>query len=469
MSEDFEKHFEERDIFGILTRYQDMLKHSRSSFFDLFEFEEIIDYYFENQEYSCALEANMIALMQYPFAVSLKLRHSKILCEKNRIPAALQILQEIEMLESYNPEIHLVKGKVLNKSGKQREAINEFDKAIRLASENRDEIILFIARAFLETGDDGLAIKYLLLAHETDDRNLLVLYELASCYEHLENYDKTIEILQKYLDIDPFAEKVWFSLGVSYAKLGKNKEALDALEYAYTINDRYISVYYSKAELLNKTGRFNEAVSVYKELLQIDPENARLFCLIGDCYTKSGDMDQALNCFRQAKRIENHCPEAWYGMAVVYKKMAKLHHSLINIRKAIRLDPENDEYWLFLGELYTEMQMNENAMKAFSKAIEINPSDYEAWLAYARIYYKENKVTDAIEVLNRAYQYNYDISTVNYQLAAYHTVARQYSDAARYFEKGLHLNYSEHQDYLNQFEEHFDKETIRRILSKFQK
>ena len=469
MSEDFEKYFEERDIFEVVARFQDMLEHNRSCFFDLFEFENIIDYYIDKEEYSDALKANVIALAQYPFAISLKLRHAKILCEKNSIPAALQILHEIETIESYNFELHLIKGKALNKSGRQAEAIKEYDTAIRLASENKDELVFCIARSFLDSGDDNQAIRYLLLAHEMNEDNLLVLYELASRYEHLESYDKTIVFLQKFLEINPFAENIWYSLGVSYSKLEQYEKAFEAFEYALALNDRYISVNYSKAELFYQMGNYDKAILVYDELLQIDPDNARVFCFIGDCYEKAGDLDEALEYFRQAKRIDNRCPEAWYGMATVYKNMGKLHHSLINIRKAIKIDPENHGHWFFLGEIYSEMHMNDNALKAFSKAIEINPSDYEAWLAYAKIYYKENKVTDAIEVLNRAYQYNYDISTVNYQLAAYHTVARQYSIAAKYFEKGLSLNYSEHHQYLTQMQEYFDKETIRRILSKFQK
>lgn len=469
MSEDFEKNFEEKDIFEAIARYQDMLKYQKSCFFDLFEFEDIIDFFIENEAYSDAQEASKIALKQYPFSASLKLRYAKTLCENNSISSALQILKEIEGIESNNSELYLLKGHLLHKSGKQEDAIEEYDKAISLVCENRDEIVFSVARSFIDSGKENLAIKYLLLAYEINENNLLVLYELASCYEHLGIHDKTIEFLLKFLEIDPFAENIWFSIGVSYAKLKQYEQAFEAFDYALALNDRYISAYHSKAELYRNLGSYEEAVLVYKDLLLIDDDNVRNLCLIGECFEKAGKSDQALEYFRQAKRIDNRYPAAWYGMATVYKNMGKLYHSLMNIRKAIKLDQENALYWLFLGLVYSEMHLNEKAMKAFSKTIEINPSDYEAWLAYAKLFYKENKITDAIEVLNRAYQYNYDISTVNYQLAAYHTVARHYSVAARYFEKGLSLNYSEHQQYLIQMQEHFDKETIHRILSKFQK
>ncbi len=469
MSEEFDQNFEEKDIFEVIARYQDMLEHQRSCFFDLYEFEDIIDYYIENEEYSDAHEAIIFALKQYPFSISLKLRYAKILCERNCVSSAFKILKEIEPVEPHNSELFLVKGHLLYKSGKQEEAIKAYDKAIRMACENRDDLIISIASSFIHSGKENLAIKYLLLAHETNKNNLLVIYELAYCYKNIGYHQKSVEFLNKFLEIDPFAENVWFGIGTSYAKLEQFEKAFEAFDYAIALNDQYISAYHSKAELYCNLGKYEEAALVYKHLLLIDTDDDRIYCLIGDCYDKAGNTDQALQYFRQAKRIDNRCHEAWYGMAVVYKNTGKLHHSLMNIRKAIKLDPENTLYWYFLGLVYAEMQSNGNAMKAFSKAIEIDPNDYEAWLEYAKIFYRENKITDAIEVLNRAYQYNHNISTVNYQLAAYHSIARHYSTAAEYFEKGLSLNYSEHQDYLIQMQEYFDNETICRILSKFQK
>lgn len=469
MSEDFEKHYGDQDILDVINKYQDMLLNNKSCFFDLFEFEDIIDYYICNNDFSNALVANKLALERFPFAPSLKLRKARILCEKNVVTKALQIIQEVEGVESHNFELHLIKGNLLHKTGRQTEAIKEFDKAIRFSRENRDELVFSIAQTFLDSGKVSLAVKYLLLAHEINDKNLLVLYELATSFQQLEYYDKAAEYLQKFLDIDPFAENVWYNLGVSYSKLERFEDALEAFDYALAINNRYNSAYYSKAELHYDLGHYIEAIVVYKEILQFDSGNVHIYCLIGDCCLKAGYFEEALDFFKQARQIDNKNPDAWYGLALVYKNTGKLHHSLVNIQKSIKLDKENAEYWFFLGEIYDAMSATENAMKAYLKAIETDPSYYEAWLSFAKMYYRENKVTDAIEVLNRAYQYNYDISTVNYQLAAYHSIARQYNAAAEYFEKGLALNYSEHKDYLQKINEYFDSDTIRRILAKFQK
>ncbi len=467
MSEDYHRFFEEEEIFEVINRYRDMLENKCFCFFDLYEFEDIIDYYIEQDNHARALEAIKVATKHYPFASSIKLKHAKVLEEKGLISKSLQFLEEIEGIESYNYEFHLIKGNSLLKIGKQSEAVNEFDKTIKLALENRDDIVYLIAQSFLHLDKVSIAIKYLLLAYEINENNLLVLYELAACFNRIEYWDKSIEYYNKFLETDPFSENVWFNLGVTYSKVEKFQQAIESLDFALAINPCFKSAYFYKAELLAELDYFDDAIKVYKELLATDNGNIRALCCIGECYEKIGKTNLAIGYFKKAKKIDNTYSEPWYGMATVYRNQKKYHHCLINIRKAIKLDSKNPEYWFFMGEVFNEMLMPEDALKAYTKTIELDPSDYEAWLAYSNIYFEENKIEDAIEILNKAYQYNYDISTINYQLANYHSHAHHFSIATAYFEKGLALNFSEHRDFLDKIQEHFHSDIISCILKKY--
>ncbi len=468
MNEEFDRLFGDQDIYIVISRYKEMIEGKKSCFFDLYEFEEIIDYYIDHEDYIRALEAVRIATRQYPFSVTLRLRYAKILEEKGMTIKAIDILTEIEKVDCFNHEVHLLKGITLVKLGRQNEALSEYDKAIKLSRENRDDIIYEIAQSFLSSGKIGMAIKYLLLAHEINSGNFLVIYELASCYDRLEYWDKSIEFYRYFVDLDPFAENIWFNMGMAYSQLEKDNEALEAFDFALAINPQYLSVYCCKGDLLYNRGRYDEAIAVYRELLEHDEYNIQSLCYIGQCYEKLGRLQRALEYFKKAKAIDNCFSDAWYGMALVYKSMHKFHHSLNNLNKAIKLDGENYEYWFLRGKIYDEMNLCDEALRSYSRSIEIEPNDCEAWLAYARLYYRLRKVTSAIEVLNRAYQYTYDVSTVNYQLAAYYTSTNEYKMAAEYFEKGLALNFNEHTEYIDHLQVHFSKQDMYRIISKFQ-
>jgi hypothetical protein len=54
-------------------------------------------------------------------------------------------------------------------------------------------------------------------------------------------------------------------------------------------------------------------------------------------------------------------------------------------------------------------------------------------------------------MLIQLYQHNHENPTINYRLAAYHAYKLDYTNAYKYFEKGLKLNFQEHLDMFRQY------------------
>lgn len=71
MREENEFIFGEEETLDIVQRYEDMLKHNQSFFFDVIEFENIIDYYLTIDKTSHALEAANIAHRIHPYSTEI--------------------------------------------------------------------------------------------------------------------------------------------------------------------------------------------------------------------------------------------------------------------------------------------------------------------------------------------------------------------------------------------------------------
>ncbi|UCH13837.1 MAG: tetratricopeptide repeat protein [Bacteroidales bacterium] len=458
---------EEEEYSDIINRYKDMLKKNKSCFFDIYEFENIIDYYILNSDYKAALKSVRTGLDQHPYSISLKLKHAQILIEDKKPQVALKILNDIEIVDSYNFEIHLLKGKALNSLKRLKEATDAFDQAISLSQEDKDDVIYEIALSFIELDRIKTAIKYLILAFEINDSNLLVLYELAICYERLNNIEKSIYYLEKYLDVDPYSENIWFNLGLLYSSVKKYDDAIKAYDYAIAICPEFTSAYTSKADTHICNNNYYNAIEVYRELLEIDNKNVRLFCNIGGCYEKLGDYKSAIENYDKATKIENDHSDAWYKIGASWFHLMKYHKSIFYLKKAIKIKPDISEYWFLLGDAYAKIKHFNKAVKAYTNTIELDPDNYEAWIAYAKVYYDNNKITSAIRILEESYQYNHNIAIINYQLAAYYIYNKQPSLSYKYFEKGLLLNYKEHNKVLINFPETRENDQIKRLILKY--
>jgi tetratricopeptide (TPR) repeat protein len=448
---DLNNYHEEDEILDALKRYREMLTHHSNIFFDLYEYECIIDYYIEQLNFKDAIKAVGHAIKQHPYAASLKIRYAQLLIETGKPARALGIIKSMGQPESTDFEFYLARGIALNLTGKHTEARKSFERAFQLCEDGRDELSYNIAQSYMQIGMLSQATKYLLQAYKYNEDNILVLYDLASHYEKLDCPEKSIIYYKKYLDLDPFAEHVWNNLGLVYAGLDDLENALEAFDLAVAINPSYYPAYYNKAEMLVLNNDIPGAIGVYNELLDCDRTNTRALCDLGTCFEEIGNFQEALIHFQKALEISSSCPDAWYGSGLIYYRQRKFRLSIASFKKAVNLQPVNSDYWFMLGEAYVGMKKLNQAISAYSKASELNPLDFEAWMSCAQVLYRKKRLDEAIYMLLRLYQYNHDNPTLNYRLAAYYTYQGDTRNALMYFEKGLTINFPEYKEIFRQF------------------
>lgn len=444
MFADWDHTNEEDDSLEVVRRYQDMLDRQDTTFFDLYEYEFIVDHYIDQLRFKEALIAVRHAIVQHPYSSSLKIRYVQLLIESGKPGRALGIIRSLGTSEAGNYEFYLAKGVALNITGKHEAAVADFEQAIRLCTGNLEELIYNIAQSYIQIGNFPHAVRYLHRAYSLNTDNVLVLYDLALTYEKLGHPEKSIEYYNRYLDLDPFAEHVWNNLGLLYSSVEDTDNALRAFDYAVVINPQYYSAYYNKADLYIFNNQMADAIEVYKDLLQHDSANTKALSDLGNCFEESGMFSEALKTYDRALTIASDCSEAHFGKGMVYFRLSRYRQAVSSFRKAVSQQSDNADFWFMLGEALMAMKRLDQAIHAYSRAAELNPFDFEAWMACAQILFRKKRVGEAINMLIRLYQHNHENPTINYRLAAYHAYQLDFVNACRYFEKGLRLNFQEH-------------------------
>ena len=321
MNENYDSFFEEEGIFESINRFEEMINRNASCYFDIHEFETIIDYYLEQHNFNNAKAAIERGLKQHPASSTIKLRLAQIYIQNGKPSKGLHFLREIEPLENCNSEFFLLKGSALNVLGKREDAHRAFDQAIRLTFDNRDDVVFSIAYSYLNTRHYNLAIKYLKLALEINPENLAVIHELALVYEKIDKLEESIQCYKEYIDLDPFAEHIWFNLGMVYSSMERYQEAIEAYEFAIAISPDYISAYFSKGNTQVNSDAFHEAIITFEQILAIEPDNTQAYTYIGECYDKLGLYKRSIYYYRKALCIDKSCSDAWYGLGMAYYNM----------------------------------------------------------------------------------------------------------------------------------------------------
>ncbi len=451
MLENQEHYFEEDSLYKAINRFENMISSQTTAYFDVFEFEIIIDYYLDIHNFSKAEEAINFALNQHPGAFELKYRLAQFYVNSGKPAKGIRLLRDLEFLEATNTDFFLLKGVALNVLGKKDEATQAFSEAISQATDNKDETLFSIAQSYVSIRRYNDAIRYLKLAHEVNPQNMDVIHELALIYERTDELGESVIYYNKCLDLDPFNDSIWLNLGVIYAGLDLVDKSMDAFDYALAISPRNIAALYSKANTCVNDERFEEAIDTYNELLEIESDNAQIYTYIGECYEKMLHFKRSIYYFEKALSIEPNYADAWYGMGIATYQQELLDESITLFKKSVEIDPENPDFWFMLGETYRKQDNLKLAAEAYNRSVELDPNDYEAWICRADLSYKNNNDVDgAIDILKKAVEYNKDNSTINYQLSIYYFCKDNFDLACNYFEKGLAINYKEHYEYLDE-------------------
>lgn len=467
MNQNKESFFDNNNNSDVVNRYHEMVLSGKKSFFDVHEFEQLIEYFLQKDDLANAFKITNLAIRQHPDSTILIIRKAQVLIDKGNFQEALNVLNSLEEYDTSNNDLFLLKGIAFNFTGQIEEAKNCFIRALNTNCENRTDTLFSIAVNYENVNDLNTAINYLLEAYKEEKNNLLILLELGYCFNRLDNSVNAIKYYNEYLDINPFSDLVWFNLGVIYSNNYNFIKAIEAYDYTLTLNSEYALAYYNKGNALANSGKYEEAIIEYKEYLAFEDNHTETLCFIGECYERLNKIDLAFEYYHKSLSINPEYPDAIYGIAILYSMSENYPESINLINKAITINPNCSDYWYSLGNIYLKLNITEKAVEAFRLSTEIDPYDYESWLNLSDLFFKKNLLTKAIKTLEDAHIFNPDIALVNYRLAAYNLLKNNITEGVMYFKNGIKINFEEYKELLKYFPGAIEINEINDLINSF--
>lgn len=405
------------DIIEAVNRFKSSLISGRTKYFDVSEFEGIVEQLLEEGDIQGSEIAAEQGIKIHPYAVPLQLKYAQILINKGLYERSLNYLKTAEKVDSKNPDVHLLKGSAQIVMGKEKDALLSFRKAIGYAGSDLDDILYQIGSTYVQVGDIKKAIYYFEKTVKVNPFHDLALYDLGFFHDQENNIEDSIINYNKYLDLDPFNQYVWFNLGTVYNKAEIHEKAIEAYEFAYALNSDFHMALFNIGNALANAGKYLEAIAKYKEFLECEPENDEAFCYIGECYLNIEDYPESRNFYNRALELNKQNDTAWFGNGLINWIEQDFEASISFIKKAIRIDGLNSEYWLTLGKIYKDYGHKTDSISALKKAAKIEPKNIEIWFTWVDLFLKFDEPENALNTLRKGITKNSDV-ILKYRLAA---------------------------------------------------
>ena len=189
----------------VISRYESLLSEHKVGFFDSYQYEDIILYYFENAKYAKAKQAIETALSQFPFVAALRLLQAEMLIYEDNLQQAGDILDEVIHEEPYNAEIYVQRAHLYSKKNNHTKAIELLQYALSF-SEDPSDIDSLIAMEYMYMEEYALAKKYFKRCLARDPEDYFSLQQLLHCFDFLGENEQAIQFLTTFLDSNPYCE-----------------------------------------------------------------------------------------------------------------------------------------------------------------------------------------------------------------------------------------------------------------------
>ena len=410
--ENLDDQFYGKKLSALTTKFENMLEEGSALYYEVDDLDELLEHYMVHHKLELAFKVVEIAKNQYPGNQQLKIKEAELLSLTSKHREALDLLEEVEILENFNPEFHIAKATVLSQCGEYHKAIDSLNLALDCASDEHDMIYMNLAVEYQNIENYPKAVSFLKKALYADPTNEDALYELAYCFELSKNYSEAVSTFNKIIDQAPYNEHAWFNLGASYQALGEFDKALVAFDYVIVIDENFHAAYFNKANVLVRLKKYKDAIELYKKALAFEILDSLIFFYIGDCYDNLEDHRNVLTWFEKAIKKDAEMADAWLGASSSLDMLSRELEALEYAKKAIKIDPENGDYWCFMAGLQVKYDLPNESINSFEKAIEHGYLLEDIWEDYAQLCLSIKNDVRATSVVERGLELHQDNKTL---------------------------------------------------------
>jgi tetratricopeptide (TPR) repeat protein len=397
---------EDKEEINELLKQYDNLKTGRShSFLDEEAFEKIVEFFDEKEDLQKALEAAEVGSEQYPFSSSLLIKKADILLSLRRYHDALKILEQAELFDASDINLYILKTDVWLALDQQEKAVELLEKALHsFEGEERIELLFELADVYDDYEEFDKVFDCLKLILEQDPNNEEALYKICFWTDFTGNNEASIRLHEKIIDDFPYNELAWFNLAAAYQGLKLYEKAIDAYQYAITIDEKFDYAYRNMGDAFIRLRKFKEAIEALEKVLELSKPEDVIFEAIGHCYDRLHNYAQARFYYRKASHMNAEDSKIFYKIACTYYNEGQWESAIKQLDNALKIHRLQPEYNLLMGECKFQVGAFREAIQYLSTVVRVRPKNLSGWEALIRCLYKADFLDEAREQVMAALQ-----------------------------------------------------------------
>ena len=218
------------------------------------------------------------------------------------------------------------------------------------------------------------------------------------------NYEASIKVLNKLLNIEPYYDTAYFQLGVNYLYLNNSELAELNFKKCIEINKEYAQVYVFMGIMVRGTGKELDLWETAMSKAKDNATKGTAAGFIGEMYFDQGDYVKAINYFETAIPLEKSRYFLLESLGDSYVKLGNLDKAKVAYQKQIKIDSSNIKVWHKLAEVKSKKGDYQEAIADLMVCLEIDPQNNQTlhnlgyWLYETGEFKKSNSYLNRVTI-----------------------------------------------------------------------
>lgn len=377
------------ELKSLLFQFQS-LKYGKSHvFLDEEDFEKIIDHYDDIDDIAQALEAAEWGVEQHPYSSTLLIKKADLFIATRRYQDAMDILNHVELLDSFDINIYILKTDIYLALDQQDKAVALLEKVLnQFEGADRIELLFELADVYDDYEKFDKIFDCLRIILEEDPTNEEALYKICFWTDFTKRNEESIRLHQQIIDEHPYSSLAWFNLAAAYQGLKLYEKSIDAYKYAVVIDEKFDYAYRNMGDAFIRLRKYKDAIEVLEKVLELSRPEDVIFEALGYCYDRLKNYAQARFYYRKASHLNPEDVRVFYKIALTYMNEGLWTQGVKNLETALLSKPSHPDYNLAIGDCYIQLGRFKEAVEHFLIAISVRPKSVKTWEALLFCLYK---------------------------------------------------------------------------------
>ena len=152
---------------------------------------------------------------------------------------------------------------------------------------------------------------------------------------------KSLELVQKAIELDPTYAEAYGHLGFTYTMMGEHDKAVEKAEQGAALNPNSAYTHMRMGHTLRFAGRYEEAIPEYKKAIRLNPIPPTNYLFgLGLAYCWNGQDEEAIKWCEKAVRQDPDSFLTRLMMTMVYSKSGRDEDARAEAAEVLRINPK---------------------------------------------------------------------------------------------------------------------------------